>query len=42
MHRAPYLQSSKKKIVVSWNCNFDGINEEFIKEREKLSFIKFN
>tara|TARA_R110000765_G_scaffold12836_4_gene39262 strand:+ start:915 stop:1505 length:591 start_codon:yes stop_codon:yes gene_type:complete len=42
IHRAPYLQSSKKKIVVSWNCNFNGINEEFLKEIENLNFIEFN
>ena len=42
IHRAPYLQSSKKKIIISWNCNFDGMNDKVLKRRENLSLIKFN
>jgi hypothetical protein len=40
IHRAPYLQSSKKKIIISWNCNFDGVNEKLTKERENIKLYK--
>tara|TARA_Y100000004_G_C8808578_1_gene366592 strand:+ start:46 stop:633 length:588 start_codon:yes stop_codon:yes gene_type:complete len=40
IHRAPPLQSEDSKIIISWNCFFDGINEKYIQDKENIQFIK--
>tara|TARA_R100000426_G_scaffold20257_1_gene17458 strand:- start:54 stop:647 length:594 start_codon:yes stop_codon:yes gene_type:complete len=40
IHRAPHLQSSEDKIIISWNCEFVGLEEKYIQERENIEFLK--
>ena len=40
IHRAPALQSSTDKIIISWNLNANSIQDKYTKDREKVEILK--
>ena len=40
IHRAPPLQTTNNKIIISWNCMFDGVDEKYTQDKENIEFIK--
>tara|TARA_A100001201_G_scaffold58266_1_gene56051 strand:+ start:102 stop:707 length:606 start_codon:yes stop_codon:yes gene_type:complete len=40
IHRAPALQASTDKIIISWNLNANSIQDKFTNDREKVEILK--